>query len=499
MNAESLSGWRCLSLALAFALLAQGLPAGESDGRVHDLQLKSGGRLIGEVKSHQPDGEWVVASPDASGPIRLKPEAVQSFSLLSGGNPAENSPSATLVFLSGDRVPADIGAFDGSVFEVRVPWAGEARPVKWGSLQRVVFEESGVRRVFAGPLPDQKWKFTVGPERGSVRKDPMEIKKRTSKDGTWEVEAGALFGNGPGSASVDVNLPDQVAIAYDLEWTGLLSVSMGMFSDAFLPADQAKPDGPCVAEVAAKNKEVIPLREGIAIDLSQHSVMLRSHSPDQGQDTLGSGQFAQEFRNRTSTRVTVRIDRAGGMCAIWFGDRLLQKWTELGNLGGTGKGLSFWQSHGNGTVVIRRLVVRTWNGKLDEEAPSGEDGRDVLVAADGTRISGKLGALNNGQFALETGVGALDVALWDLRHLVRAKSKIEKSEQHKARGALVTLASGGGQFHLEGFRVESDGGLLVGRHAEMGELSLPAAEVESVEFRATKASKAPAPNPPGEP
>lgn len=481
--------------ALAFALLTAGARADEQEaGRVHELSLNSGARLIGEVKAHQPDGEWVFTSPDTTEPIHVKPAAVRSFSRLSSGEPSENPPAATFVFLSGDRMPADITAFDGASFEVRVPWAGESRPVKWGSVERVVFAERGARRVFAGPLPDQKWAFTAGPDRGNIQRGGGELadaaKEEASKRSPWKIENGTLASDGPGSASVDANLPDQVSITYDLEWTGMLSMSMGMFSDAFLPFDREEADGPTVAATAAKNGEVIPLREGIAIDLNQHSVILRAHSPDQGQDMLGSGQLPQEFRSRTSARVTVRIDRAAGTCGVWFGDRQVQKWTELGNLGGAGKGLSFWQHHGNGTVVIRRLVVRTWNGKFEEESPSADEERDILVAADGTRVTGKLGAMANGQFAMETSVGPLDVAMGELRHLIRAKGKEEKSERHQPEGALVTLAGGAGRFHLEGFRVESNGDVFMGRHAELGELSLPSAEVESVNFQPTTAEPA---------
>ena len=499
MNVDRKSG-RChplLALALALALLVPGIRADEQEaGRVHELSLQSGARLIGEVKGHQPDGEWVVTSPDATGQIHLKPGAVRYFARLASGEPAENQPAATFVFLSGDRIPADIAAFDGKAFEARVPWAGEARPVRWDSLERIVFAERGTRRVFAGPLPDQKWEFTTGPDRGQIQRadaDGAEAAgEADSKPSPWKVENGTLSCDGPGSASVEANLPDQISITYDLEWTGMLSMSMGLFSDAFLPFDSDEPDGPTVAATAAKNGEVIPLREGIALDINQHSVILRSHSPDQGQDMLGSGQLPQEFRNRVNARITVRIDRAAGNCGIWFGDRQVQKWTDLGNLAGAGKGLSFWQHHGNGTVVIRRLVVRTWNGKFEDESPAAEAERDILVAADGTRVTGKLGALTDGQFAMETSVGPLDVAMGDLRHLIRAKGKDEASEKNKPEGVLLTLSGGAGRFHLEGFRVESDGGVFIGRHAELGELSLPSAEVESVNFHPTEAPSKPA-------
>ncbi|MFM7180567.1 MAG: hypothetical protein ACKO2G_03765 [Verrucomicrobiales bacterium] len=467
--------------ALACVFVAPVVSASETDGRMQEVHLTSGAKLIGEVKGHQPDGEWVLASPDALDPVRLKPEAVQTISVLAGGDPAENQPAATLVFLSGNRIPADIVSFDGSAFEVRVPWATESRSVPWKCLQRVVFAESGAKRIFAGPSPDQKWQFTLGPNHGN--REAEEENDESTKRGTWRLEDGALTADGPGSASVDANLSDQVSITYDLEWTGMLSMSMGMFSDSFLPFDKEQADGPTVAATAAKNGEVIPLREGIAIDLNQHSVILRAHSPEQGQDMLGSGQLPAELRARTHARVTVRIDRAAGLCGVWFGDKLVQKWTELGNLGGAGKGLSFWQHHNNGTVDIRRLVVRTWNGKFEEEAPAAEEERDILAAADGTRITGKLGAMKSGQFAMETSVGPIDVPMGELRHLVRATGKEEKSEKNKPVGATITLAAGTGRFHVEGFRVESDGRLFIGRHAELGELSLPAAEVDSVDFR----------------
>jgi hypothetical protein len=482
MNADFRTGRGGLCFALALALSAPGGAAADPDGHVQEFQLASGSRLLGQVKSHEPDGEWVLVSPDAGAPIHLKPGAVRSFSRLSGADAAENPPAATLVFVSGDRLPADIAAFDGTAFEVRVPWAAETRSVKWGGLQRIVFAESGARRVFAGPLPGQKWEFTAGPDRRSTNREPGADGGEASKKNPWRVENGALTADGPGSGSIDADLPDQVSITYDLEWTGMLSMSMGIFTDAFLPSGLDEADGPSVVATAAKNGEVIPMTEGIAIDLNQHSIILRSHSPDQGQDMLGSGQLPPEFRNRTSARVTVRIDRTAGHCGIWFGDRLLQKWTELGNLGGRGKGLSFWQHHGNGTVAIRRLVVRSWNGKFEEESPAAEEDRDILVAADGTRVTGKLGAMVDGQFALETSVGLLDVAMADLRHLVRASGKEEKSERHRPRGALITLAAGTGRFYLEGFRVESDGGVFIGRHAELGELSIPSAGVESVSF-----------------
>lgn len=464
-------------LFFAAALCLPGPLPAEEPGRVLEFTLASGGTLIGDLKARQADGEWLVESPDATGQIRLKPAAVRSMVRLSGGTPRENGPRGLLVFLSGDRVPADIMAFDGNAFSVKIPWSDGERPVKWGDLERVVFAESGMRRVFGGPLPDQNWKFTTGPERGGNRKD--------TKAAAWRVENGVLEGNAPGSASIEANLPEQVSIQFDLEWTGLLSLSLGMFGDSFQPSDKEKPKGPTVAEDAARNNQVIPLEEGIALDINQHAAILRSHSAEQGQDMLGSGQMPQEFRNRGNARFTVRIDRPGGVCGLWYGDRLVQKWNDLGNLAMRGNSLSFWQHHSNGTVAIRRIVVQTWNGKFDDETPAAEEDRDVLVAADGTKLSGKLGPMTEGVFGIESGVGHLDVSLAELRHLVRAAGKEAKSDQHKAAGALLTLAGGAGQFHVEGFRVENNGQILVGKHREMGELSLPASEVESVEFPAT--------------
>lgn len=464
-------------LLLAAAMLAPSAAVAEAPGEVMEFSLASGATLIGDLKGRQIDGEWLVESPDATGQIRLKPASVRSMTRLSGGTPRENSPRGLLVFLSGDRVPADISAFDGSSFSVRVPWSEGERPVKWNELERIVFADSGVRRVFAGPLPEQEWKFTTGPERAGNRKE--------MKNAAWRVESGALAGKGPGSASIEAKLPEQVMIQFDLEWTGLLSLSLGMYGDSFDPSDKDKPNGPTVVEAAARNNEVIPLREGIALDINQHAAILRSHSAEQGQDMLGSGQMPQEFRNRGSARFTVRLDRPAGICGLWYGERLVQKWNDLGNLAMRGNSLSFWQHHSNGTVAIRRIVVQTWNGKFDDETPAAEEDRDVLVATDGTKLSGKIGPLANGTFAIESGVGNLDVALADSRHLVRATGKEAKSDQHKPAGALLTLAGGAGQFHVEAFRVEDEGKTMIGKHREMGELILPSTEVESVEFPST--------------
>ena len=491
MNVDLRNGWKRPLPVVLLALLAPGIRAAEpdakSDGRVQELQLQSGGKLIGEVKSHKSDGEWEVASPDAVEPIRLKPGSVRSLARIASGQTRENPPAATLVFLSGDRIPVDITGFDGSTFQVRSPWAEEARPVEWKRLRQIIFEETGVQRVFSGPLPGQKWAFTSGLDRARMRGDGVGVEEageEASKQDSWKTENNTLVASGPGSASVDANLPDKLSISYDLEWTGMLSMSMAMFTDSFLPSDPDEPDGPTIVANAAKEGEVMPLREGIAIDINQHSFILRSHSPDQGQDMMGSGQMPQDFRNRTKVRIMVRIDRKEGICGLWVGDRLIRKWVDLGNLGGTGKALSFWQHHGNGSVVIQRLVVRTWNGKFEEDAPPSENEKDILVAADGTKLTGKLGPMADGKFTMETSVGPIEAGLADLRYLVRAGAggKEKKSGKSKPEGAVVTLAGGSGKFVLEDFRVESDGAVFIGRHAELGELSLPDAEVEFVNF-----------------
>lgn len=486
MNVDFGAGRNYPLFALLATLLIPSVRAEEGDGRVQELRLHSGAKLIGEVKNHPSDGEWELASPDIVEPVRLKPGSVRSLARLSGGAGEEDPAPATLVFVSGDRVPVEITGFDGSSFSVRLPWAESPRPVDWQELQRIIFAETGSKVVFAGPTAGQKWEFTSGSERGMVRRQGDEENAAVKEDSSrnpWKAENGVITADGPGSTSVDANLPDQVTITFDLEWTGMLSFSMGMFTDAFLPSDADEKDGPTVVAAAAKGGEVLPMREGLAVDLNQHSIILRSYSPEQGQDMLGSGQMPQELRGRTKARVTVRMDRAAGVCGIWMGDRLLRKWSDLGNLGGPGKALSFWQHHSNGTVVIRRLVVRSWNGKFEDETPAAEEERDTLVAADGTKITGKLGAMTNGQFSIETSVGPIEAGMADVRHLIRASGKDEKSEKSQPLGALLTLSAGAGEFYLDDFRVEAEGAVFLGRHAELGEISLPAAQVEFIDFQ----------------
>ncbi len=479
MNAEQRARVLRLSVAILFPSFGVALTSasGRDDGeRPHLVVMANGDRLQGMVTGFSADQGLSMSYPDALDPVRLKLNSVRS--MVAAASATQDSPEAKAVitFTNGDTVPADIQSFDGKKLRIATPLAGGSHDFQWATVERIAFTDDLTKRLFQGPMVSQDWKFT-----GRRNQDGAE----GSGTANWRLDKNEILADNPGSASINAQLPDQVTVEFEMEWTGQMNFSVALFSDAFLPASEDEPKGPTVVENAGKQGETIPLREGIALDLNPHNIILRTHSGEQGQDMIGSSQMPQEFRSRTTARMIIRADRAAGTFAVWREGKLLSKWKDIGEIPGKGKGISFWQHHNNGTLSIRRLIVKNWNGKLEEAVPRIESDKDVLIATDGSRLTGEIKGLKEDRWSISGQIGDLDFARDDVRHIVRAsEEKPAKNEKEKSaasdQSATVTLL-GGHVFHLEEIALDPSG-KITGRHAILGSLEFPFTNVEAIQF-----------------
>lgn len=510
MSAESGTRTRSLPWAILLPALAFGLSPNASAGQEptppHVVVMRNGDRFQATVTEFDSDKGLTLTYPDALEPVRLRLNAVRTVAVLASSSP-ESLPSQAVITLSdGDSLPADITSFDGKTIGVAIPWAGGKHETKWEDVRRILFADSSSRRIFSGPLPSQDWKFTGRRQNNRNGEFPEASDKAISRN--WRIDQNAILARESGSASVPVDLPDKVCVEFDLEWTGQLNFSIGLFSDSFLPADADKPDGPKIIDTAINQGNPTPVREAVSFDINPYNVMLKSVAARQAPDMVGNAQMPPELRSASNAHLTLRADRIAGSYGVWYGDKLISKWEETGEFTGKGKAISFWQHHNDGSLAIRRIVVKNWNGKFDDAMPRGETGRDVLIATDGSRLTGQLLALKDNRWNIISKVGDISIPQSEVLHIIRAEPATEtespesdedaEAKKKPAPAAQQTSSNGtnsaaapnklacisllGGQaFHLDKISLSSTG-TLTGLHPVLGSMTFSFSNVDGIVF-----------------
>lgn len=467
------------ALVAMFGMLAVGLarggdaPAAADAAARHLVTMHNGDCLTGAVTGFSPDGMITIAYPAAATAIAVKLTAVKSIEALDP--PARMPPSpAVLVLADGDQLPCSVVGFGDDTLTINSPLIDGKSSVKWQDIRQIGFSHEDSIDLLGGPLTGQPWKFSkraTNIQGGENDKNNARIAATS-----WKFDRGGITGTGQGGASIDAKLPDKAEIDLEISSARNMPYIIGLFTDAMLPAVDGEPDGPKVMDM---NGPGVPFREGLAIEISPQSIVLRHHSQGQGLDHLGSKRLPAPLRDKEKRKLKIRIDIAKGIIGVWDNGTLAGKWTDLGALQLKGKAISLCQQQGiTGEFALRHFSVREWHGNIDDDAFTADDTKDVIIVKDGSRLTGKLLSLKGNVWHLRGGVGDLEIARANVFRILRATGA---SAPIDTKPRVQVNFGDGNVIHLTA-PVLGDNGLLSGSHDPLGQVKLHFPDIDSIFF-----------------
>ena len=460
------------SLALVFACtaLATGSPTS------HTLILRNGDRLQGQVSTYSDNTSLNFTHPNALAPLQFRSDAIMRLENALDSDASSPGANATLSLSDGNTWPVTIEAFDGKLLRLALPWANQNTSVPWDKVVALEFMEGPRQFLLQGPSSQQAWQFITDKSGSSILG-----RKPSQKNRGWYVENHTLIGSTPGSASLDAAMPDRLCIEWDLQWTSSLNFCLGLYSDAFMPVaveDNAPAGIKNVWQKMESDGQIVPQQECIALEFNPHAVLVQLHSKDNGQDMLASAQVPVSLRSENQARFKVLVDRKSGSLYLYINQKLVQKWPDLGEFTSRGRALSLWQHHDSGSIHLRRLRLSQWDGRPIESRPVPEKEKDIVIARDGNRLSGKFTKVTNAAWLLDGSLGEISIAEADIRHIIRPLSLT--TSRPSPQSFAVTLNDG---FQLSLMDVKIlENARLSGKHEILGPIEFPLKFLESLTF-----------------
>jgi hypothetical protein len=375
---------RFQSLAALMGLALNILPgrAQVADG----LTFRNGDVVFGKLLAIQPRGAVRWQHPEAPEPIDFKPESILQIDF-----PAHKAPDVAtndacrVSCVNGDILCGNLVAGDRDSLTLDTWYAGKLKLPRTAILSLDFASRAPV--IFAGITGLEGW--TQG----------NTVKAFMGEAGEWTYRNGALYADKAASIARDVKLPDVADIQFDLAWKGMLNLAIALYTDSLQP-------------ILLTGKDNGPDFGGF-YSLRFQSTVFISLMPIRKKDPLHSlgDLIVPSLNQKDRVHVELRASKPGHLIGLFFDGALVRTWDDPKGFVGEGTGLRFVQN-GGGELKLAHLRVTKWNGVLSESsAPPPDGSHDVVSLESGSKISGDIQAIANGEISMLTGGSATRIRL----------------------------------------------------------------------------------------
>jgi hypothetical protein len=425
--------------------------------------LTSSERFKGELLSVDPRQGLVWKHPDIRESLPLPIKDVVKIRLGGRPVPAAKPSNPCLVRLANqDELEGDLAGFDGENLLLDTWYAGQLRIPRSGldSVQPVVVDP---RIVFQGPTNLAGW--TLG-----------DAVAPGVQSNAWTYSDGALVSLASGSVARDVKLPPVASIDFDLAWSVYLNIAIALYADSLQPIQLSLKDdtnapafsGFYSLQINANTANVLPVKKDVPLNI------------------FGLGiAFLPGMDAKTSTHVTVRVNKAARTIFLYLDGVLIRQWQDPVETLGPGTCLRFVNQslalvgQASNPVRLSNLVVTEWDGRLDLQTNIvSNPTNDVVRLLNRDAMAGTLTGIRAGDAQLSTGFGPVTVPLnrveqvhfaRDARRLLPRTPDAVKAQF--ARRGHLTLA-------IEGW----EDGRLVANHPVFGRARFALAAFRQLEW-----------------
>lgn len=420
-------------------LCAWGLALGgePSDG----LVFRNGDILYGKLLAIPAHGPVRWQHPDAAEPIDFKPESIAQIDF-SGhkASPVSANDSCRVSCVNGDSIEGDLVSGDRETVTLETRYAGKLKVARKALQSLALTPHEPV--VFAGIDGMEGW------TQGSSQSYNLPAQPFAGTTGEWAYRNGAFYADKSASIARDLKLPDVADIQFDLAWKGPLNLAIALYTDSLQP-------------IALAQKEAGPDFGGFYSLRFTYTVTI-GLTPIRKKDPIRSlgDLIVPSLNQKDRLHVDVRVSKPAHRVFLYFDGALIKEWNDTNGFAGEGTGVRFVQQGMSGLLKLSNLRVTQWNGILEPASPPTDGSHDMVSLESGTKISGEIESISNGQVEVKTATGSEQVSLSKITGIEFARLPIEPAKPF-AGNVHATLVQGGAltlkllSWHPDAVMVES--------------------------------------------
>ena len=384
-----------LSLLTA-TLLCLGLGQAAGESMEQSLHFRNGDSLKGHLVSMTPTNGVQWMRPEQKQPIRFSTTNITEIFL--GARPAfdaTNVPSRTLVRLvNGDELIGGLVSFTNDTLLLDTTYAGHL-PIPRKSIAGIHPRAIDESVIFDGIRDLGTW--TQG-DMSAVTGVPL---------GRWHFHNGSLFSGAASSAAKNLNLPFEIRMDFDLYWSDLFSLAIGLHTDSLEP-------------ISLNARELEPdFSPFYSLSLSPTAIQLRV-VPKAGDIRQLGTVFMRLPPGTNHAPFTIYASKKRNSVSIAASGQLVHDWIDPAGWSAGGKGIRFVHQ-GYGNVRIANLRITQWDGKTMAPSTIPQNPTvDVLLLNGFSALGGQLTGFTNGVFHFNSGGQIKQIPFKELTHAALA-------------------------------------------------------------------------------
>lgn len=304
-------------LIIALCALAR---VAAADGPASTVRFANNDHLSGSLASLSTE-MLVWDSPILDKPTPFLLGKVLDMTMVAEQPEVDARHEASVTLTNGDLVRGQLAGVSDAAIELDTWYAG-----------RMKFNRLMISDIRITERPDLIYRGPVG----------LEGWKQSGDKPSWIYQNSGLRSTGAGGIARDVKLPQEVSVAFDVEWRDRFMFKVVVFSDD-LTSDRPA--------------------SGYELQFQQRNVSLRSCK---GQRFIGHSASAVSLQENEKARIEIRASSKAGKVSLYVDGQLIENWSdpELAR-NDFGKGIHFI-SQNSVPIGISHIEVGAWDGEIEK-------------------------------------------------------------------------------------------------------------------------------------
>ena len=276
---------------------------------------------------------------------------------------------------------------------------------------------------------------------------------------SWTFHDGAFIGAGPGTLGRDLDLTNSTTVEFDLAWSGLFSLNVGIYCDVM---DRLEINGgSCVVDFAPGK-----------INLRQVRNM--------GNPFNLTGVPIPNSEGKNRMHVAIECNKAEGTTSVFVDHLLVKTWKDC-NFEGSGTGVLFQQQlnlFASPMLKLSHLKITQWEGRSEPEAFAAAGTNDAIHFVNHDRAVGSLESIQDGHARLNLAGTQLNIPLERVTQIEFAATQVPAESTGPWEVRAHFPGGGSVSFQLEKWDNKS----VTGQSAIFGPLAFQPGAIREMEF-----------------
>ncbi len=382
-----------------------------ADGTISTVRFANKDHLSGKLESLTTE-TLVWNSPILDKPTPFLLGKVLDVTMSAEQPETDTHHEASVTLTNGDLVRGQLAGVSDEVIALDTWYAG-----------RMNFNRLMISDIRITERPDLIYRGPVG----------LEGWKQSGDKPAWIYQNSALRSTSAGSIARDVNLPQEVSVAFDLEWRDRLLFKFVVFSNGVVTD---------------------PPASGYEIQFQQRSVSLRSYmGKDRGQRFIGQSANVTSFQEDEKAHIEIRASAKAGKVSLYVNGELIENWSDMELARNDfGNDIQF-TSQNAAPVGISRIEVSAWDGEIEKmpdrrlqrgniafgnrafvdgmqeetaPAPDVKPKKGRMEMRNGDSLAGEVVAINGGLITIKTPFREVKLPIESLRSLSLKPVELER-------------------------------------------------------------------------